>query len=123
MMGCNKKVHFTANDLIGKVAVENVEIPSTYYIDSTKTWFEPGNKYRRTEGIYIQTEGPYEVRNDTLEIHYACKEVCDNTACGIQQYILKKDGKLHLVFMRNSDGEVENLSDSPFDPELELRGD
>jgi|GEM_PF-6405638 len=118
---CEQKVHLTTRELIGRSAVEYVSLPGIDYLDSSKIYFNSNNEYRRTQGIYIQLKGHYEVRNDTLEIHYHCQEICNNMTCGVQQYVLKSDGKLYLTFMRDIDGIIEDLSNTPFDKVLEVR--
>jgi hypothetical protein len=119
--GCEQKIHLTTNELIGKSAIEYVNLPGIDYLDSTRVYFYPNNEYRRTPGMYIQLEGHYEVRNDTLEIHYDCHKKCNDATCGVQQYVMKSDGKLYLTFMRDSDGIIEDLSKTPFDKVLEVQ--
>ena len=107
-------------DLVGASFAENVELPDINYSQSSTITFLENNKYERTGIMYTFTKGNYFIKNDVLEIHYACGEYCnDNSSCGIQQYILGKDGNLNLIYLRESDGNVEDLNDTPFDLELE----
>ena len=119
-ISCDEKAKMPSDYLIGKSAIEYVILPSANYSDSSTIIFESLFKYTRSDGMYVQTEGHYEIRNDTLEIHYACHEECDNSKCGVQQYVLRNDGKLHLTYLRARDGTIEDLSSTPFDKELDL---
>ena len=118
---CNRKgIHFNESDLIGKSYKEHVELPDINYSESSVITFNENNIYKRTGIMYVYQEGKYYVENDVLEVHYACGENCNiNSSCGIQQYILGENGNLHLIYLRESDGNIENLDDTPFDLELE----
>jgi len=107
-------------DLIGNSFRENVEISSINYSQSSIITFHEKNLYDRTGIMYVHNKGNYCVRNNILEIHYACGENCNNnSSCGIQQYILGQDGNLHLIYLRESDGHVETVDETAFDLILE----
>lgn len=118
---CNQKGEsLEERDLIGVSFRENVELPDINYSQTSIITFLKNNLYERTGIMYVYTKGSYFVKNDILEIHYACGENCnDDSSCGIQQYILGKDSNLHLIYLRESDGHIEDLNDTPFDLKLE----
>jgi hypothetical protein len=121
VLSCNQKgVSLNEEKLIGLSFEEKVELPEINYSQTSIISFENSNLYSRTGIMYIKQTGRYFVDNDILEIHYACGEHCNrNSTCGVQQYILGTNGNLHLIYLRESYGNIEDLDDTPFDLELE----
>lgn len=117
----NEKVRLTGSDLINKTVIERAEVPAAKYSGTETLWFASRNDYVREGNIYVQKKGHYELRNDTLEVHYDCASPCNKARCGIQRYVKRKGGKLHLVYLRDRDGNIEDLSETTFDKELEFK--
>ncbi len=118
---CNQKGDpLNESDLKGISFKEHVELPDINYSQTSIISFHENGVYKRTGMMYVYSEGKYYIENDVLEIHYACGNHCKHdSSCGIQQYIFDIDGNLNLIYLRESDGHIEDLTDTPFDLELE----
>lgn len=116
---CTSNTHLDTNQLTGKSYFEIIDLPSQFYLDSCLTTFTTNSTYKREIGIYTQKEGPYSINNDTLTLHYTCRKTCNTDSCGVQKYLLKSDDHLHLTFMRELDGKIIHIKDSPFSKKLE----
>jgi len=108
------------SDIIGISFEESVEIPNGTFKGVSHITFKANNNYERSLPWYLQNEGKYFIKNDYVEVHYACGRQCpNNDNCAVQRYVLGEEGNLHLIFLREDDGTVLNLDETLFDLELE----
>ncbi len=121
LTACAKKVPMANDFLSGKTAIEIVETEVEPFTDTIQTHFYKNGIFLRTGEVYMQNEGNYKVENDTLIIFYDAIEFGNLEGAGEQRYVLKDDGKLHLIYMVDKFAKVTDLDHTSVDTELELR--